>query len=55
MVKEIVRDAIAIKLNIRQESPIISVAEFYFATGLAAQKMNLSQEQKDALLQIEVF
>ena len=55
MVKEIVRDAIAIKLNIRQESPIISVAEFYFAAGLAAQKMNLLQEQKDALLQIADF
>lgn len=55
MVKEIVRDAIVIKLNIRQESPIISVAEFYFAAGLAAQKMDLSQEQKEALLQIADF
>lgn len=55
MVKEIVRDAIVIKLKIRQESPIISVAEFYFASGLAAQKMQLSQEQTDALMQISDF
>ncbi len=55
MVKEIVRDAIVIKLNIRQESPIISVAEFYFAVGLAAQKLHLTQEQNTALLRITDF
>lgn len=55
MVKEIVRDAILIKLKIRQESPLISAPEFCFAAGLAAAYMELSEEQAKELCQLQDF
>lgn len=45
MVLSIVRDAIHIKMKLKNESPIISVPEFSYAAGLCCKIMGLPAEQ----------
>lgn len=53
MVREIVKDAIHIKMKARMESPLISVYEFCYAAGLGLKIMGTSAEEAEQLKNLE--
>lgn len=55
MEKQIVRDAVHIKLKVPVESPIISVYEFCYASGYGLYKMNASAETIEEIRKITDF
>ena len=55
MVLELIRDAIAIKMKIKEESPLISVYEFCYAAGLGCKIMKVPDEEADRLTDMESF
>lgn len=55
MILKIIRDAVHIKMELKNESPLISVPEFSYAAGLGCHIMEMDTEQVKQLLQIPVF
>ena len=55
MVLSIVRDAVHIKMKLKNESPLISVPEFCYAAGLGCRIMGVIETDKNALQNEEVF
>ncbi|MDO4633875.1 MAG: DUF3837 family protein [Eubacteriales bacterium] len=55
MVLSLVQDAIFLKLKARVESPLISVYEFCFATGLGLSRTNAPEALKEELCQETEF
>ncbi len=53
MVRDIVRDAIHIKMKAKAESPLISVYEFCYAAGLGWKIMGIPEEEAAQLKQLE--
>lgn len=53
MVRDIVRDAIHIKMKAQAESPLISVYEFCYAAGLGLKITGMSAEEKEQLKALE--
>lgn len=55
MILSIIRDAIHIKMRLRNESPLISVPEFCYAAGLACSIMEMDAEQTNTFSKSDDF
>lgn len=55
MVLSIVRDAVHIKMKLRNESPLISVYEFCYAAGLGLKVMGVAAEEAAGYKDAESF
>ncbi|MGN0353601.1 MAG: DUF3837 family protein [Muricoprocola sp.] len=55
MVREIVRDAVRIKMTVPVEAPLISIYEYCYALGLGASIMKLPKEMTEELKNMDDF
>lgn len=55
MIREIVRDAIHLKMKAKEESPLISVYEFCYAAGLGLNIMGVPVDKAEAWRKEEDF
>ncbi len=55
MIRELVQDALRIKMAAEKESPLISAYEFCYAAGLGCRVMGVPQEKAQTLRDMDSF